>query len=160
MATGARPDMSGEELLAQIPRNTDAERMILANANCICVPHQIFKGEDLYALVVEKLQTFGTSFQGHAIELSICMRDPGTFIPAAYGKSHSRSSQRCMAGAAPTVVQCSSLIHSMRNIMPSAQITARCNEDTPFIWPKILRRLIGLDAEEPIKAGYNLTQGY
>ena len=53
MAKGARPDMSGEELLAQIPGNTDAERVILANANCICVPHQIFKGEDLYALVVE-----------------------------------------------------------------------------------------------------------
>jgi len=160
MATGARSDMSGEELLAQIPRNTDAERVILANANCICVPLQIFKGEDLYALVVEKLQTFSTLFQGHTIELSICMRDPGTFIPAAYGKSHSRSPQRCMAGAAPTVVQCSSLIHSMRTVIPSAQITARCNEDTPFIWPKILRRLIGLDAEEPIKAGYNLTQGY
>ena len=160
MAKGARPDMSGEELLAQIPRNTDAERVILANANCICVPHRIFKAEDFDALVVEKLQTFGTSFQGHAIELSICMLDPGTFIPAAYGKSHSRSSQRCMAGAAPTVVQCSSLIHSMRTVIPSAQITARCNEDTPFIWPKILRRLIGLDAEEPIKAGYNLTQGY
>ena len=112
MAKGARPYMSGEELLAQIPCNTAAERVILANANCICVLHQIFKGEDLYALMVEKLLTFGTLFQGHAIELSICMRDPGNFIPAAYGKSHSRSSQRCMAGAAPTVVQCSSLIHA------------------------------------------------
>ncbi|MCH1469393.1 MAG: hypothetical protein L7U58_03085, partial [Planktomarina sp.] len=56
---------------------------------------------DFYALAVEKLQAFGTLFQGHEIELSICMRDPGTFIPAAYGKSHGRSFQRLMAGAAP-----------------------------------------------------------
>ena len=156
MAKGARPDMSEEKLLAQIPGNTDADRVILANANCVCVPLRIFKGEDFYALVVEKLQAFGTLFQGYAIELSICMRDPGTFIPAAYGKSHSRSFQRCMAGAAHTVVQCASLIYSMRTVMPSAQITAQCNEDTPFISPKILRRPIGLDAEEPVKVGYNL----
>ncbi|MDB9881432.1 hypothetical protein OAC67_04785, partial [Planktomarina temperata] len=78
------------------------------------------------------------------------------FIPAAYGKSHGRSFQRFMAGAAPTVVQWSGLIHHMRTVLPNAQITAWCNEDTPFIWPKILRHLIGIDAEEPVKAGYDL----
>jgi hypothetical protein len=44
----------------------------------------------------------------------------------------------------------------MRTVLPNAQITAWCNEDTPFIWPKILRHLIGIDAEEPVKAGYDL----
>ena len=101
MAKGARPDMSGEELLADILGDLDAERMILTNANFICVPNRIFEGGDFYALAVEKLQAFGTLFQGHEIELSICMRDPGTFIPAAYGISHGRSFQRFMARAAP-----------------------------------------------------------
>ncbi|MDB2690804.1 hypothetical protein OAS88_06565 [Planktomarina temperata] len=156
MAKGARPDMSGEELLADILGDSDAERVILTNANFICVPNRIFEGGDFYALVVEKLQAFGTLFQGHDIELSLCMRDPGTFIPAAYGKSHGRSFQRFMAGAAPTVVQWSGLIHRMRTVLPNAQITAWCKEDTPFIWPKILRHLIGIDAEEPVKAGYDL----
>ena len=95
-------------------------------------------------------------FQGNEIELSICMRDPGTFIPAAYGKSHGGSFQRFMAGAAPSVVQWSGLIHRMRTVLPRAKITAWCNEDTPFVWPKILRHLIGVDAEEPINAGYDL----
>ena len=156
MAKGARPDMSGEELLADILGDSDAERMILTNANFICVPNRIFEGGDFYALAVEKLQAFGTLFQGHEIELSICMRDPGTFIPAAYGKSHGRSFQRFMAGAAPSVVQWSGLIHRMRTVLPRAKITAWCNEDTPFVWPKILRHLIGVDAEEPINAGYDL----
>ncbi len=86
----------------------------------------------------------------------ICMRDPGTFIPAAYGKSHGRSFKRFMAGATPAVVQWSGLIHRMRTVLPRAKITAWCNEDTPFIWPKILRHLIGLNAEDPVKAGYDL----
>jgi hypothetical protein len=76
MAKGARPDMFGEELLADILGDSDAERMILTNANFICVPNRIFEGGDFYALAVEKLQAFGTLFQGHEIELSICMRDP------------------------------------------------------------------------------------
>ena len=156
MAKDARPDMSGEEPLTDIPGDSDAERMILTNANFICVPNRLFGGGDFYALAVEKLQAFGTLFQGHEIELSICMRDPGTFIPAAYGKSHGRSFQRFMAGAAPSVVQCSGLIHRMRTLLPRAKITAWCNEDTPFVWPKILPHLIGVDAEEPINAGYDL----
>ena len=80
MARGERPDMSGEELLADILGDSDAKRMILTNANFIYVPNQIFEGGDFYALVLEKLQAFGTLFHGHDIELLICMRDPGTFI--------------------------------------------------------------------------------
>jgi len=39
MARGERPDMSGEELLADILGDSDAKRMILTNANFICVPN-------------------------------------------------------------------------------------------------------------------------
>ena len=54
------------------------------------------------------------------------------------------------------MVQWSGLIHRMRTVLPRAKITAWCNEDTPFVWPKILPHLIGVDAEEPINAGYDL----
>ena len=80
MARSERPDMSREELLADVLGDSDAKRMILTNANFIYVPNQIFEGGDFYALVLEKLQAFGTLFHGHDIELLICMRDPGTFI--------------------------------------------------------------------------------
>ena len=57
----------------------------------------------------------------------------------------------------PPPLWCNGLvIHRMRTVLPRAKITAWCNEDTPFVWPKILRHLIGLDAEEPINAGYDL----
>jgi len=80
VARSERPDMSGEELLADVLGDSDAKRMILTNANFIYVPNQIFEGGDFYALVLEKLQAFGTLFHGHDIKLLICMRDPGTFI--------------------------------------------------------------------------------
>ena len=121
MAQRARPDMSGEEPLADILGDPDADWMILT------------KGVNFDALAMEKLQAFGTLFQSHDIELSICMREPGTFIPAAHGKSHGRSFQRFVAGTASTVVQWSGLIHRMRTVLPRAKITARCNEDTPFV---------------------------
>ena len=53
MARGERPDMSGEELLADILGDSDAKRMILTNANFICVPNRIFEGSDsLYSRVM------------------------------------------------------------------------------------------------------------
>ncbi|MDC3270809.1 hypothetical protein OAU84_00320 [bacterium] len=45
MAKGARPDMSGEELLADILGDSDAERVILTNANFICVPTEFSRAE-------------------------------------------------------------------------------------------------------------------
>lgn len=53
MARGERPDMSGEELLVDILGDSDAKRMILTNANFICVPNRIFEGGDsLYSRVM------------------------------------------------------------------------------------------------------------
>ena len=53
MARSERPDMSGEELLADVLGDSDAKRMILTNANFIYVPNQILEGGDFYALVLE-----------------------------------------------------------------------------------------------------------
>ena len=144
------------ELLADILGNTEADRAIFTNGNFIRVPNRIFENEVFYTLTVEKLQAFGALFNGHYIEISICIRDPKSVVPAAFGELHGRSYDRLMAGTRAEVLQWHGLIDQIRATSPNAKITAWCNENTPFIWPRLLRCVMCLTDEDPVEGGYDL----
>jgi len=155
-AAGSRLEKTRLELLADILGNTEADRAIFTNGNFIRVPNRIFENEVFYMLAVEKLQAFGTLFSGHDIEISICIRDPESFIPAAFGELHGRSYDRLTAGTRAEVLQWHGLIDQIRATSPNAKITAWCNENTPFIWPRLLRCVMCLTDEDPVEGGYDL----
>ena len=144
------------ELLADILGNTEADRAIFTNGNFIRVPNRIFKNGVFYTLAVEKLQAFGTLFSGHDIEISICIRDPESFVPTAFGELHGRSYDRLMAGTRAEVLQWYGLIDQIRVTLPNAKSTAWGNENTPFIWPKLLRCVMWPTDEDPVEGGYDL----
>ena len=155
-AAGPRLKKTRLKLLADILGNTEADRAIFTNGNFIRVPNWIFENEVFYTLPVEKLQAFGTLFSCHDIEISICIHDPESFVPAAFGELHGRSYDRLMAGTRAEVLQWHGLIDQIRATSPNAKITAWCNENTPFIWPRLLRCVMCLTDEDPVEGGYDL----
>lgn len=114
--------------------------MILSKSNFICVASQIFEDGVFYTLTVEKLQAFDTLFSGHNIEISICMRDSSSFVLASFGKSH---------------IHLYDLLIT-RATLPKAKITAWSYENTPLIWPKLLRCMMVLTDEDSVKCSYDL----
>ena len=61
-----------------------------------------------------------------------------------------------MAGTRAEVLQWHGLIDQIRATSPNAKITAWCNENTPFIWPRLLRCVMCLTDEDPVEGGYDL----
>ena len=120
-AAGPRLKKTRLKLLADILGNTEADRAIFTNGNFIRVPNWIFENEVFYTLLVEKLQAFGTLFSCHDIEISICIRDPESFVPAAFGELHGRSYDRLMAGTRAEVLQWHGLIDQIRATLPNAK---------------------------------------
>jgi hypothetical protein len=155
-AAGSRLEKTRLELLADILGNTEADRAIFTNGNFIRVPNRIFENEVFYMLAVEKLQAFGTLFSDHDIEISICIRDPESFIPAAFGELHGRSYDRLTAGTRAEVLQWHGLIDQIRATLPNVKITTWCNKNIPFIWPKLLCCVMWLTDEDPAEGGYDL----
>ena len=126
--------------MVDILGNTEASRMILSKSNFICVASQIFEDGVFYTLTVEKLQAFDTLFSGHNIEISICMRDSSSFVLASFGKSH---------------IHLYDLLIT-RATLPKAKITTWSYENTPLIWPKLLRCMMVLADEDSVKCSYDL----
>ena len=92
-------------LLSFILCITLADPSLFTNGFFLRVPYRFFNNEVFYTLPVEKLQAFGTLFSRHDIEISICIRDPESFVPAAFGELHGRSYDRLMAGTRAEVLQ-------------------------------------------------------
>lgn len=150
------PQADGNELLEKIVGRPDANRLIMSNRNFICVPNRIFEGGEFYALADAKFSAYQRLFEDHDLEIMLGIRDPATFVPAAFSQSKGRSFDSFLDGASIDDLYWSDLIDRMRHLLPSAKITVWCNEDTPFIWPKLLRALMGLSDQERVAGGYDL----
>ncbi|MEO0357848.1 MAG: hypothetical protein AAF386_06065 [Pseudomonadota bacterium] len=147
---------SRDEVLSEILGHPGANRVVFSNRNFVCVPNRIFEGGEFYALADAKFAALGDLFPNDALEIHLGIRDPATFVPAAFGLSSGRSFDSFLNGVDPDALYWSDLIDRIREILPNAKVVVWCNEDTPFIWPHILRAMAGFPADQKVSGGYDL----
>lgn len=145
-----------EAILSEIAGRADPERIVLSNRNFICVPNRIFENGVLYGLADPKLAIFGELFAEDEIEIMMAIRDPASFIPAAFAQSSGRSFDSFLSGIQPDQLYWSDLIDRILDAIPDVKLTVWCNEDTPIIWPHLLRAMAGLKHTDKITGGYDL----
>jgi len=142
---GAKPDAGTRDLMINsILDEPGAERLVMSNSAFICLPIRVFEAGEFYGLVTMKMRALTQLFPDDQIELALALRNPATFIPAAFETVKNRSFAGFMNGVDPHTVRWSELITRIRAAAPAAKLTVWCNEDTPLIWGEVLRRLINL----------------
>ena len=156
MAGGEIEVPSREALLQKIVWLPNAKRVVMSNRDFICVPNRIFEGGEFYALAEEKFGAFAQLFPHDEVEIYLSIRDLGSFVPAAFALSAGRSFETFFGGVSSDVLYWSDLVDRIRRLLPNAKIVVWCNEDTPFIWPKLIRSMAGLADTERILGGYDL----
>jgi hypothetical protein len=132
------------------------DRLVLSNPDFICVPPRIFEGGMFYAQAVPKVRGLRRLFPKDDLELHLALRDPATFLPAAFGETTLASFDAFMNGVDPQHLRWSELIARIQGAVPRVPITVWCNEDTPLIWGQVMRGLIGTNPFAPIDGEYDL----
>jgi len=61
-----------------------------------------------------------------------------------------------MKGYHPALIRWSELVRRIRNTAPQCKLTVWCNEDTPMLWPRLIRTLSGVPDDTVIDGGYDL----
>lgn len=154
---GQQPSPEAREvLLDEILDGKSAERVIFSNTKFICVPKRIFESRVFYKLAEEKLSGMRLLFAEDEREICLALRNPATFIPACFEDAGGGDFAEFMRGVDPQSIRWSHLVGEIRRIDPEAQITLWCDEDTPMIWPKLIRSLAGVPNSAPISGGYDL----
>ena len=149
------PDTRGI-LLDAITDDDDASRLVLSNANFICIANRIFDRGIFYEQAEAKLSALHQLFAQDDIEIFLALRNPATFLPVIFAESKAEIPETYFQGLHPTQVRWSDLVRRIQHMFPQTKLTVWCNEDTPLIWAEILRAISGVEQDQKITGGFDL----
>lgn len=135
-------DATQEEVLDQIMDAGTAERLILSWENFLSFPQWVVRGR-LYPAAGERVRSFTNIFPSFGAELHIAIRNPATFLPALFQRQRGKSAEDFLGGIDPTGLRWSEVIADL--LAQDMPVTVWCDEDTPLIWPEVLRAVAGVD---------------
>ena len=158
MAKSAPKPDAREIFLNDVLGGIDCERLILSNENFICQPQRIFENGQFYRLAPRRLSSMQQLMQGDELEVYMAVRNPATFLSAAFGKVEGRSFHDFIDGMNPLSLRWSDVLWRMRAAVPKMPITVWCNEDTPLIWSQLIRDISGLEHGTKLKGGFAILR--
>lgn len=130
-------------LLDQIMEEDVADRLILSWDSFLSLPPWVLKGT-LYPAAGERVRAFSQIFPEIDAEFHLAIRNPATFLPTLFEKQRSADYSEFLAGADPYDLRWSDVVERILTANPDAPLTIWCDEDTPLIWPEVLRAVAGL----------------
>lgn len=140
----ASPDAE-QALLDAILDVDEAQRVVLSYENFICVPGRVLAQGTLYPMIGARAKIYAAMFPGQECEFFLAMRSPATLIPALMAKAETDDYHALLNGCDPLTLRWSEAVIAMREGAPDVPVTVWCDEDTPLIWPEVLREVSGHD---------------
>jgi hypothetical protein len=129
-------------VLEQIMEEDRADRLILSWDNFLSFPQWVLK-ERLYPAASERVRAFTQIFPEIEAEFHLAIRNPATFLPDLFAKQRDKTYEQFMAGADPMLLHWSDVVADVIDENPGVPLTVWCDEDTPLIWPEVLRAVSG-----------------
>lgn len=156
METAAPSDDARDVLIDAILDDEVADRMILSNEHFFGSQRFAVSEDTLYPLAEQRLRQLHALFRHDQIELALAIRNPATFLPAVLANAAPRKVREVLDTTNPVALRWSDLLTRIRVAVPDVPVTVWCNEDTPLIWPQVLREIAGLDLSEPMTGGFDI----
>lgn len=144
-------------LLDAILDNATADRVIFSNTHFFGAPRRALRQGVFYPDAPKRLAQMAEIFETDEIELFMALKNPATFLPAVY-KLNSRDSlnETLLGGRDPREIAWSETLQHILGAVPGISITVWCSEDSPLIWPEIIREMGRVDHGDEIVGGYDL----
>ncbi|MHC0054481.1 hypothetical protein [Actibacterium sp. D379-3] len=139
------PAETQEMLLDAVMDEDHAERVIFSNQTFLCSAARVLRDGRLYSQAGERSFWMSQIFPDAECEFYLGLRNPATFLPAVYTGCTDVPFDEFLSGADPRALRWSEVVRAIRDANPQATLTVWCNEDTPLIWPELLREVSGHD---------------
>lgn len=151
---------SQDLILEQILDGETCERMVLGLEDIICVPQHIFDEGAFYGKASFKLPWLRNVFADHQVRFVVGMRNPASFIPAAYAQcANHRSYEDFMCGMNVEGIRWSNLLTTIRTACPDVPLIAYAYEDSPLTWARLLHIMAELPASFPLQGSLDPLLG-
>ena len=145
-----------ENLLNSFLQNSPSghDTMILSLPMFFGSPKECVNKDRLFPDAVTHLTRFCTIFNQDEIEIFFAIRNPATFLPACMQVTQTTQLHDILRGSNYMALRWSELFVRLRTAFPQIPITTWCDEDTPFIWAKLLREFMSATNSQPVSNAY------
>jgi len=147
-----------ENLLSAIVKNQQVDRLIMSDPRFMGVPAWMLYGGSLYQNAAKNTARIRDLFPDNPCEFHLGISNPATFIPAVFNAQTDKSYEQFTDGADLATLRWSDVISHIQEENPDCPLTVWCNEDTPIIWPTILREIAGLDPQTRLAGELDVIQ--
>jgi hypothetical protein len=117
-------------------------RLVLSSDSFIAYPQWAIRGA-FYPNAGQRLRAMADVFPDHSAEFHLAIRNPASLLPALLAKQRDRSLSEVLEGTDPLLLRWSDMVAGIRRANPGTPLIVWCDEDTPLLWPEILRGLSG-----------------
>jgi hypothetical protein len=156
MVSAPPSDMARDVLMDAFLDDSDAERVILSDANFFRTPKTAVQQGMFYPSAPVRMMRMAQIFEQDEIEIFMGIRNPATLLPILHSKADIKDPADFWGGGDPRDVVWSDTLDLLRQAVPNVPITVWCNEDTPLIWAHIIRQMAGLPDDRKIIGGFDL----
>ena len=130
-------------ILDKIMEEDVADRMVLSWDSFLSLAPWALDGT-LYPAAGERVRAFSQIFPEIEAEFHLAIRNPATFLPALLEKLPNKTYAEFIGRADIFQLHWSQVVQRILTLNPGIPLTIWCDEDTPLIWPEVLRTVAGL----------------
>ncbi|KAJ56035.1 hypothetical protein ACMU_09745 [Actibacterium mucosum KCTC 23349] len=135
-----------QEILEAALEGEYAERIIFSAPNLLGNPGAMLRDGALYERAGERVASLCSIFPDAQNEFFIGLRNPATLLPVVPGSVEAPADfMQVLSTTDPRGLRWSDMVARIRGENPDVPLTIWCNEDTPLIWPQVLRELAAHD---------------
>lgn len=132
-----------EALLDGILEADEVRRVVFSVPNQLAMARWAVTGDRLYPAAGERLALTRRLFPDARVEVFLALRNPATLLPALAAGDSTGVLAAELAGVDAAALRWSAMLADMVRQAPGVPITVWCDEDTPLLWPEVLRAVSG-----------------
>lgn len=144
----------GEKLAPLVEATEQTERLVFSAHGLLSKLHQAVDGKVFYPEARARMAAFRHLLAGYDTEIFLAIRNPASFVPAVLQDLNEIEGAKILQTLQGTELRWSHMISEMREIWPEAPITVWCDEDTPFIWHRLLRLISGHEPDTEFEGSF------
>ena len=134
-----------EMVLDSILDEDDVRRVILSSEYFLGVHRWAIINNRFYPSAGERVAQLRRLFPQAQVSVFLAIRDPAGFVPALVADARSGGAEAVLKETDPALLRWSEMLAGILQAAPDVPITVWSDEDTPLLWPQILRRICGIE---------------
>ncbi|MFM2355478.1 MAG: hypothetical protein RLZZ528_1214 [Pseudomonadota bacterium] len=147
-----------EALLDSILDQDDPGRVIFTNDYFMGLPLRAIGDSGLYPTAGRRAAALANLFPDAETEFHLAIRNPATLVPALLARAPGTTYPALVGDTQPAALRWLPVIRRIAAQAPESRVVVWCNEDTPVIWPEVLRRVAGVPPDFALEGEYDLAE--